>query len=351
MAADLGAGAVAVVGEHLDEHGDAAGGVALVGDRLVADAFELAGAPLDGPLDGVHRHRRVAGLLEHRAQRRVRVGVAAALAGRHLDLAQELGEELAARLVLGALLVLDRGPLNGRTSVAPHSTSCRGTAGGAGGRRASSGWNAATSTGPWRQSTGWPSTRGEHLDVGADPLDDGRPDEHGVERMRPASRVDVEVGLEAVDLAAEGVAAHGDVDGAEAALVGAAVEDLGAEQDHPGAGAERRHAVGEPLGERVEQAGRLEQHRHRGGLAARQHQRVDVVELRRRADLSGGRRRGSQGVGVARERALQGEDADLGGHLGASHRTCHSAYQPRSASLVVELVDLQAGASPRRGRG
>ncbi len=73
-AADLGAGAVAVVGQHLDEERHAAGRVALVGDLLVDDALELAGAPLDRPLDRVERHRGVAGLLEHRAQRRVRVG-------------------------------------------------------------------------------------------------------------------------------------------------------------------------------------------------------------------------------------------------------------------------------------
>ena len=60
--AHLGAGAVPVVGEHVDQHGHAAGRVALVGDRLVGDALELAGAPLDGPLDGVDGHGRGAGL-------------------------------------------------------------------------------------------------------------------------------------------------------------------------------------------------------------------------------------------------------------------------------------------------
>ena len=71
--AHLGAGPVAVVGEALDDDRHAGGGVALVGDRLVAHALELAGAPLDRPLDRVERHGGVPGLLEHRAQRGVRV--------------------------------------------------------------------------------------------------------------------------------------------------------------------------------------------------------------------------------------------------------------------------------------
>src|SRR5688572_22425182 len=97
---------------------------------------------------------------------------------------------------------------------------------------------------------------GEDLDVGAGALDERRPDEHGGDG--PAVDAgDVEVGLEAVDLATERVATDGDVDGAEAPLVGAAVEDLAAEEDHPRARAERWHAVGEALGDRVEQAGRL----------------------------------------------------------------------------------------------
>ncbi len=92
---DLGAGAVAVVGEHLHVHRDAVRGVALVGDLLVGDAFELAGAALDRPLDVVLRHRGVARLLHHRAQRGVRLDVAAAVARRDLDLAGEAGEHLA----------------------------------------------------------------------------------------------------------------------------------------------------------------------------------------------------------------------------------------------------------------
>src|SRR4029453_14284603 len=45
-------------------HGRPAGGVRLVGGQLKALATELAGAPLDGPVDGVVGHRVVLGLLD-----------------------------------------------------------------------------------------------------------------------------------------------------------------------------------------------------------------------------------------------------------------------------------------------
>ena len=83
---------------------------------------------------------------------------------------------------------------------------------------------------------------GEHLDSRADRLDPRGPDEHAVERaVEPG---DGESVSKLSTLAAVPVALDGDVDGAEAALVGAAVEDLRGQQDHAGAGAEHRHAVG-----------------------------------------------------------------------------------------------------------
>ena len=117
--AHVGAGAVAVVGERLHVDGHAARGVALVVDGLVVDPLEAAGGPLDGPLDGVGGHRRLPGLGVHGAQGGVGRHVGPALARRHLDLAQDLGEDLGPHLVLGALLVLDGGPLG----MAGHGTS------------------------------------------------------------------------------------------------------------------------------------------------------------------------------------------------------------------------------------
>ena len=98
---------------------------------------------------------------------------------------------------------------------------------------------------------------GEHFDVGADSRDARRADEHGVKRrVKTAQR---NVGLEAVDLAAVGVAPHRDVDCAERALVGATVLDLRGQQDHARARAEDGHAVGDALAKRVEQLRGLEQ--------------------------------------------------------------------------------------------
>ena len=86
---------------------------------------------------------------------------------------------------------------------------------------------------------------GEHAHAGPDLLDEGGPDEHRVHRAA-LDPLDVEVGLEGLELAAEGVPAHRQVDCAEAELVGPPVEHAAGEQDHPGAGAECRNPVAKP---------------------------------------------------------------------------------------------------------
>src|SRR6188472_3271660 len=53
--------------------------------------------------------------------------------------------------------------------------------------------------------------RGEHVDTATGALDERRPDEDRAEGIVPLELIQREVGLEGVDLAAEGVAAHGDV--------------------------------------------------------------------------------------------------------------------------------------------
>ena len=125
--------------------------------------------------------------------------------------------------------------------------------------------------------------------AGPTDLDPRRPDEHAVERLVEA--VDVEVGLEAVELAAVAVAPDGDVEGAEAALVGPAVEHLGGQQDHPGARAEHRHAVGRPGLDLVEQPARRQQVGHRRALAAGHDERVDARRGRRAGAPRAWRRR------------------------------------------------------------
>jgi len=66
-----------------------------------------------------------AGFLDRGAQPRVAVDIAAAQAGRHRHLAQDLGEDLAALGVDGRLLALDRAPF----AVTRHRNSSRTAAG------------------------------------------------------------------------------------------------------------------------------------------------------------------------------------------------------------------------------
>ena len=108
---DLADGAVPVVGQRVDEDGDAAGAVALVRHFVVGDAFFFAGAAPDGPLDVVGGHVVLLGLGDDRAQARVHVGIAAAVAGRDRQFLDEAREDLAALGVGRALLVLDGVPL------------------------------------------------------------------------------------------------------------------------------------------------------------------------------------------------------------------------------------------------
>src|SRR5690606_6482113 len=119
-AAEVGHGPVRVVRERLDEDGDAAGAVALVRHLLVVGPLDLAGAPLDGALDGVLRHVLRLRLVDGEGEAGVRVGVAAALARRDHEVARDAGPRLRAPLVGGALLPLDLRPL----VVTGHRVSC-----------------------------------------------------------------------------------------------------------------------------------------------------------------------------------------------------------------------------------
>ena len=206
---------------------------------------------------------------------------------------------------------------------------------------------------PGGRSTGTAVVLGEHLDAGADALDERRPDEHGVERA-VVEAGDVEVGLERVDLAAVArcAARRCRWRRSSAGRAGRRARRRRAGSSRrtcrtPACRRPRRSASGSNRPDDVEQ------HRHRGRLAAGHHQRVDRVELGGRAHLDGvdAERRAARSA-WARERALQGEHADARpapGGLRAVAR--HGGYQPRSASADVELVDLEAGHRRRRGRG
>src|SRR5690606_18942377 len=103
----VGHGAHAVVGQAVDDHRHAAGRVALVADLLVLHALQLAGRLLDRALDHVLGHVDRQALVDRGAQARVAAGVAAAGAGGDADLADDLGENLAALRVGGVLACFD----------------------------------------------------------------------------------------------------------------------------------------------------------------------------------------------------------------------------------------------------
>ena len=109
--AHFAVGAVAVVGEHVDQDGHAAGTIAFVGDLFKRYAFGLAGAALDGPFDVVLGHADFAGLVNGIAKLEVGFRVAAAVPRGDDDRPAELAEELAALGVDGAFLVLDGCPV------------------------------------------------------------------------------------------------------------------------------------------------------------------------------------------------------------------------------------------------
>ena len=150
---------------------------------------------------------------------------------------------------------------------------------------------------------------GEHLHVRPRRLDSGSPDEHAVKR-RPVEPGDIEVGLEAVELAAVAVALHGDVEGAEVPLVGSPVVDLLGEQDQPGTRAEHRQTIGDARADLVEQAARREQIRHRRALATRHDEPVDAEQIPRLADVARRDVELSEPAPVGGEGPLQCEYAD-----------------------------------------
>ena len=108
---DLADGAVLVVGQRLDDQRRAARTVAFVGDLLVRDAGQLAGAALDRALDVVGRHVDRLRLGHDGAQPRVTVDVTAAGASRDRQFLDDAREDLAALGVGRPLLVLDCVPL------------------------------------------------------------------------------------------------------------------------------------------------------------------------------------------------------------------------------------------------
>ena len=107
---DLRDRTVTVVGQAVDHDGRAAGSVTFVAHLHVLDAVQFARAALDGTLDVVLGHALRLGLVDSQPQTRIRGQITAAGTRRDRDLLDQLREELAALLVLGALAMLDVRP-------------------------------------------------------------------------------------------------------------------------------------------------------------------------------------------------------------------------------------------------
>ena len=108
---DVGGGAVPVVGEALDEQGDAGRTVRLVHQRLVVGPPALgAGTALDRPVDVVVGDRALLGLLDGVVEGRIAGRIATAHPRSDLDVLDQLREQLAAPCVDHRLLVLGGRP-------------------------------------------------------------------------------------------------------------------------------------------------------------------------------------------------------------------------------------------------
>src|SRR6185503_1849321 len=93
---NLADGAVSVIGQHLDDDGDATGAVALEGDFLVVDACRCSRAALYGPIDVLGRHIFGLGGEDCGTKPGVTVGVSTTDFGGDGDFLDKTGEYLAA---------------------------------------------------------------------------------------------------------------------------------------------------------------------------------------------------------------------------------------------------------------
>jgi hypothetical protein len=145
-----------------------------------------------------------------------------------------------------------------------------------------------------------PVDLGQDLDARAVLRDPGRADENGVHRTALYAG-DVEVGLEGVQLTAEGVSQREDIEDPKM---------LAVENDHARAGSEDRQAARGGLTQRVPEALTLDPERHRGRLSAREDERVEVSQVGGNANLAGIDAEARKHALMRLEAALQREDAD-----------------------------------------
>ena len=150
---------------------------------------------------------------------------------------------------------------------------------------------------PSRSNTGSPSSSASTSTPGPDLAHPWCADEDAAER--PLAVREVQVGLEARNLAAVGIPLHLEIDEAEVTPV---------EHDHPRTGPEHRAVE---RADRVVDPVERRELRDRRRLAARDHEPVEAVELLRQAHFDGIRAGPAQRAHVVAKRPLQRQDPDL----------------------------------------
>src|SRR4051795_6823550 len=154
----------------------------------------------------------------------------------------------------------------------------------------------------------------EHLDPVTGLIYPGCPNEHRAQGVAEAG--EVEIGLEALKLAPERVAARRHVEHAEMVAV---------EHDHPRAGGEDRGAARGKLAQWLGEALALDPERHRGRLAARHDQPVQTLEVLGRLHEAAIGAELREDPAVRLEIALEGEYSDY-------HPRCWiRPFSPRAA--------------------
>ena len=182
---------------------------------------------------------------------------------------------------------------------------------------------------------GMPVDLGQHLHPVAGVLDPGRADEDRVQRLALA----VEVRLEAEPTwRPNALRRDGHVEQAEV---------LAVEHDQAGAGAEHRAAGAHELAQRLGQRLALDPERHRGALAAGDHEPVEPVEVVRARAPRGPRAELLERPGVCLEAALEGEHPDSA--VRATSRDAGAGRRwPRGCRSRARASPRPARARPRQ---
>src|SRR5919205_1592532 len=163
----------------------------------------------------------------------------------------------------------------------------------------------------------------------SDCVDDWRPDEDSVKRIRP-KLVDPQIGLEAVQLPAEGIAARRDIHQGQRRLpCRTSFGDPPCKQDHARAGTTDRHLLTRPILNRFDQPIGDQQFADRRTFTTRNNQAVDMVEMLRQPDLRDLLSKLPEHALMLDKRPLQCEDTDVHTMLTKSQLTSRGSPKAR----------------------